>query len=287
MAPNAHSLAGKPIAAAEYTVVCAQRPEPTRPPPPGALRRLWRECADLLAPPRCDVCGELGADALCEVCTAEFELIEPPYCERCGRSFDAQAKGGPQCAECREAQPHFHLARAVGRHTGKLRQAVLNYKFAGARRLAEPLARLLVDLLDQAAARSELAREGIDALLPVPLHERRRNWRGFDQAELLAARMRLHCGLRVLKGALVRERDTTPQVELEAAERAKNVKGAFVVTKPWLVSGRELLLVDDVFTTGATMNECARVLQQAGAAAVYAVTITRSSPDWDAARDLY
>jgi ComF family protein len=267
--------------------VPGKQPDPVGARPPGPLVRLWRECADLLAPPRCDVCGALGADALCDACAEVFDKIEPPYCKRCGRWFDPAAKGGPLCVECRESPPAFELARAFGRHTESLRQAVLNYKFAGARRLAKPLADRLVGVLEAVVARGELAEDAVEALVPVPLHEKRRKWRGFDQAERLAREMGALTGVRLLARALVRQRDTAPQVELTAEQRAQNVRGAFAVVKPWLVRGRELLLVDDVFTTGATMNECARALRDAGATAVYAVTVTRSSPDWDAGRDLY
>jgi ComF family protein len=250
-------------------------------------RRLWRECLDLLAPPRCDVCGKLGADALCPVCAQGFDLIKPPYCQRCGRAFDPTAQGAPECAECRAGAPRFDLARAVGRHTGTLRQAVLSYKFRGAQRLARPLAARLAGLLQELDARGELALSDVEALVPVPLHEARRRWRGFDQAQLLAEHVGSQLGLRVLTGTLIRCRETTPQVELKPNERAQNVRGAFETAKPGLVAGRKLMLVDDVFTTGATINECARMLRQAGAARACALTVTRSSPDWDAGRDLY
>jgi ComF family protein len=168
----------------------------------------------------------------------------------------------------------------VGLHAGTLRSAILNYKFENRRRLAEPLGGLLAGRFAREAEESEgLPWQRVDCLVPVPLHPRRRSWRGFDQSLLLAQEMSRHTGLPVVSDGLVRVRPTTPQVELSTRERHENVRRAFAPLGE-VLRGRNLLLVDDVYTTGATLSEVARAAREAGAASVYALTISRPPPAW-------
>jgi ComF family protein len=248
---------------------------------------MWGELLDLLAPPVCAVCGQMGHGVLCEECRGQFDLIAEPWCRQCGRALDPQAKGGPVCGECRAETFAFDWARAVGRHNGALRECVLAFKFRGATQLAGPLGELLAARLERLGEEPEVDLPPVQVVLPVPLHRNRRRWRGYDQALLLAREVAAEAGLRLARGALVREKETPPQVELTPAQRRDNVRGAFRVAQPWVAEGRHVLLVDDVMTTGATMNECAKVLRRAGASHVTALTVSRSSPEWDAGRDLY
>ena len=117
---------------------------------------------------------------------------------------------------------------------------------------------------------------GLDCILPVPLHRKREKMRGFNQAELLGRSISRLSSLPLLRGVLVKTRNTPAQVSLEAAERETNLRGAFEVRKPALVKGQTVLLVDDVFTTGSTLRECSRVLGQSGALEVRALTLARA-----------
>jgi len=125
-----------------------------------------------------------------------------------------------------------------------------------------------------------------DAIVPVPLHPLRRRERGFDQAELLAAALAEATRIAVRPGLLLRTRYTDPQIGLRPHERRENVKGAFELRHPLPGSGVRVLLVDDVYTTGATLEECAGTLRKGGAGAVYALTVTRAAPAWHPATDL-
>jgi len=247
---------------------------------------LWGRLLHLLYPPRCQLCGRLHDDALCPACRAQAEWITWPYCERCGRALDPRAHAAPQCAQCRRPGP-LDGARACGHHVGVLREAVVRLKYSGRTRLAEPLGLMLAGrIAAEADSPAPLPLPSVAALIPVPLHPARRAERGFDQAELLAEVCGGEAQIPVWGDLLQRDRDTPQQTRLSDRERLKNVRGAFSAPTVPRLAGEALLLVDDVYTTGATLRECARALKRAGAAAVYALTVTRSVPDWHPSRDL-
>jgi ComF family protein len=156
----------------------------------------------------------------------------------------------------------------VGQFEGPLREAVHQFKYRPCRSLGKPLGDWMVDRVSVLS--------GIDAVMPVPLHVKRLRQRGFNQALLLAHRMSERHRVPLSCDNLVRIRPTRPQVELTGDERIKNVKGAFALRQPGEVEDRHVVLIDDVFTTGATMNECAVVLKKAGAARVTAFTLARA-----------
>jgi ComF family protein len=244
------------------------------------LAREWLTAlADLVFPPFCPVCrarlGEGRRDPLCGACWARLERIRPPVCRVCGLPLGAlpgSALDGRRCGPCRLHPPAFAYARAAAEYGETVRRAIHAFKFGGRRALATPLGDLLagVDLADVAAP-------GPDLLVPVPLYPSRQRQRGFNQAELLAARLGRLSGLSVDRRALRRRRGTAVQADLPARERAANVRGAFVVGRPERVAGRDVLLVDDVMTTGATAGSCAAALLDAGAATVGVLTVARVS----------
>lgn len=240
-------------------------------------RELWIALLDLIYPPRCEVCNVLGPEAFCATCRTDMVLVEQPYCRVCGLILQPSAARIDTCVECRSTRRrHFDAARAVGLHAGGLRQAVLNFKFHNRRRLQQPLGELLATRIH---AEAELPLATVDYLVPIPLHPARRQWRGFDQALYLSRELHERTGLPLLEGALVRTRHTTPQVQLTPDQREENVRGAFAPTSDAL-QGRNILLLDDVFTTGATANQAARAAKQGGAAHVYVLTLTRPAPAW-------
>ncbi|MEI6501727.1 MAG: double zinc ribbon domain-containing protein, partial [Armatimonadota bacterium] len=156
---------------------------------------LLQSLLDLLFPPRCEVCNELGGEALCEPCRAQFIPMDEPYCRLCGHLFQLSEARQTLCSSCRAKPPRFDGARTVGLHTGTLRRAVLNFKFENRRRLQEPLGQLLAERFErEIETAGGLPWKLVDALVPVPLHPKRRNWRGFDQALFLAEAMAARCG---------------------------------------------------------------------------------------------
>ncbi|MBI2818934.1 MAG: ComF family protein [Acidobacteria bacterium] len=178
--------------------------------------------------------------------------------------------GTALCGYCRHGVFGFERARSFGAYDGALREILQQYKYQGYRPLARPLG-------DRLAQTFKRLHDGpLDLILPVPLHRRRERERGFNQAGLLAERVGKLSGIRLGGKDCVRARDTPPQAGLRAAERRKNVKGAFAVPHPERVRGRRILLVDDVLTTGATADACARALMAAGAKGVWVLTLARA-----------
>lgn len=216
---------------------------------------------DLLLPPRCGGCGLLGA-LYCEPCRMRTRRLEEPLCRRCG----AEAEHARAACGCRTWLRHLARVRSAAAYDGCLEKAIHRFKYEGRRPLAGPLALLLAELL---------AVDGIaaEAITWVPLHRGRLRSRGYNQAELLGRELARLSGLPVLEG-LVRSRDTPPQVGLDRIRRRENVRDAF----GWQglgLSRVSLLLVDDVATTGATLDACAAALRAAGAGPVIGLTVAR------------
>ncbi|MBU0493967.1 MAG: ComF family protein [Chloroflexi bacterium] len=239
------------------------------------LRNSWRHISsvvlDLLYPPRCVGCDTRG-QWFCEGCVQQLTRPQPPMCELCGNPLPTAARpASPRlCARCQAHRPGFNGLHFVAYFEGPLRQAVHRLKYQGCWAAARPLGQLM------AATCQENAVSG-DLLIPVPLHARRQRERGYNQAALLAQAVGQLTGMPVYPAALVRQRATQSQVQLNAQERQGNVRGAFSVAPaaPAQLSGRTVVLVDDVCTTGATLDACATVLRQAGATSVWALTLGR------------
>jgi ComF family protein len=248
-------------------------------------RGIGGQLLDLLFPPRCQCCGEFSADPICETCAGQIEFIDERLCPCCGtflRHTGLESRPGGLCSDCRDGRL-ISGARAAGLHAYTLRQAIIKYKFHDRRQLAPTFAEMLADLVDvevDPRTGPGLPLERCEALVPVPLHPRRRAWRGFDQAELLCRELAERLQMPMWTDTLARIRETRPQTQLKGASRRTNVRGAFEARKPWRLQDRAFILVDDVFTTGATLDECALVLKQAGAAAVYGLTVSRAVPRW-------
>ena len=244
-----------------------------------AGQAILQALLDLLYPPRCEVCDTLGPEAFCAQCLAQVLPHEPPECRLCGALLPRSPVTRDICAECAQTRRHYDGARSVGIHTATLRTAVLQFKFHNRRRLQGPLARLLADRLEvEQEPPQGLPLRQVDCLVPVPLHPRRRQWRGFDQALLLSTELSRLTGLPLVIG-LARTRPTTPQIRLTPQEREDNVRGAFAAVGH-AVAGKRILLIDDVYTTGATVSQAARAAKDGGAAAAYVLTVSRPAPPW-------
>jgi len=209
---------------------------------------------------------------ICQSCWQAVRPYQGAECALCGLFLERAAllHGTALCGLCRRGAFGFEQARSFASYDGPLRQILIQFKYHGLRPLAKPLGAWLA----QAAVRFDAG--ALDLVLPVPLYRRRERHRGFNQAALLAAQLGKLRGIRVGGRDCVRVRDTRPQTGLRGAERRKNVKGAFVVPHPGRVRGRSVLLVDDVLTTGATADACARALKDAGASGVWVLTLARA-----------
>ena len=232
---------------------------------------------DFLFPANCSFCrspiGNSAVPCFCSQCWGDFSAVRGPVCPSCGRPFGSPEalSHSPEheCGACRKRQPHYDQALAAGLFEGPLREAIHIYKYRPVRSLGKPLAQWMTDHVR--------VKVPLDMVMPVPLHTKRLRMRGFNQALLLAVGAAERFNIPLVYDNLVRVRYTRPQVELSGQERTANVQGAFHLVRPDAVGDKRVLLIDDVYTTGATMNECARVLKDAGAAAVIVLTLARTS----------
>lgn len=233
------------------------------------MRELAAGLVDLVYPPVCAVCGAGGGAVLCDACRAQFEAAQGA-CVRCGAALGS-AGYAQLCPACeRGVSRRFSRIHAAGVYGGPLRGAILALKYGRRRRLAEPLGEFLAERLG-----ADVEEPSAYLLIPVPLHPSRFRERGFNQSELLARVVGSSLGCRVERDLMKRVRRTKPQASLPAYERAANILGAFAVPRPERVAGRRVLLVDDVVTTMSTVNECARVLADAGVAEVRIAAVAR------------
>ena len=237
----------------------------------GALRAAFGLAVDVALPQLCASCREpVGAEGLCAACWSKLSFIAPPYCERLGIPFPYDPGPGVLSLEAIADPPAYRRARAAVRYGDVASTLVHALKYGDRLDLAPTMARWMAN------AGRELVAEA-DAIVPVPLHWRRQWARRFNQAALLAELIAKAGGASVEHSALKRVRATPQQVGLSQAERARNVQGAFRVPPPARaqVAGRQLLLVDDVLTTGSTLDACARALLRAGAAQVDVLVFAR------------
>jgi ComF family protein len=225
---------------------------------------------DWLLPPRCGGCRALGA-WLCASCRARVRTLEEPLCPRCGRELEQRRA---DCG-CRPRLRSLARIRSAAAYEGPLERALHRFKYEGWRCLAPALAGLVTARLPP-PARLPSGQPSDAWPVAVPLHRRRQRERGYNQSALLARELRRAWALDPAPGRLLRVRDTPPQVSLDRQRRRENVAGAF----HWRgrpLAGAFVLLVDDVATTGATLEACAQALGAAGAGRIEAVTVARVS----------
>jgi ComF family protein len=239
-----------------------------------AARNVWRAAIGLVYPRECIACGmglsPMARAEICLKCEADIRYIGTDCCPKCGFPFGPHV--GQERAACPECRPGFFFRRAIAvwRYGGPGRDIILRWKYQGVFASQDILIRRLADRV----AAEDFA-GGIDLVVCVPMHWRRRLARRFNQAQLLAQGVARELSVPYSSRVLVRTRNTPSQVGLSGPERIQNVRGAFRVRRPLLVQNKAVLLIDDVVTTCATASECARALRRAGARAVYVASVAR------------
>ena len=242
---------------------------------------LITNLVDIIYPPRCPICGEFLREdqktrenrgvSFCDTCLADFRKITSPLCPVCSMPFASEVEEDHLCEDCLRKRPFYEATGAPYFYEGPLMEAIHRFKYGEKSYLSDSLGSLLAEY-----AENWLNDPGGFLTMPVPLHAKRLRERGFNQSLLLARHVagRLHTELDFL--SLKRVRYTTPQTGLGRDERRKNVQRAFQIVNPGVVEGRTALLVDDVFTTGNTLNECARALRKSGCKKVLCLVLARA-----------
>jgi ComF family protein len=227
------------------------------------LTRVGQAVLDVLFPARCVGCGAYGS-FLCQACQAELPRARPPRCPICWQPQRRSAL----CSRCRQERPAFQGARSLYIYEGAAREAVRALKYNYLSALAQPMAQLMARYVEEEDIEADL-------VVAVPLYGRRKRLRGYNQSALLARELSRLCGLSLVERGLARRRNTPPQARsVDAEARKRNVADAFSADRRW-VEGKRVLLIDDVMTTGATLDACAGALREAGAASVWALTFAR------------
>jgi len=237
----------------------------------GAVARFF----GILYPASCCNCGcglGPGERFFCTGCVGSVELLSSPFCTSCGIPFISRVTADHLCHECMKKRPPYDMARAQAIYKGIVKESIHLYKYRPVRSLKGYLG----DFIEEGARKwfSEA-----DLSVAVPLHKMRLRQRGFNQSLFLAQRASTALGIELSVDGLARIKNTRPQVDLDRGEREANVRGAFKAVRPDEFKGRKVLLIDDVYTTGATVKECAKVLRSAGADKVFVLTVARVFSD--------
>ena len=239
------------------------------------MKRLVEEFLSTLFPRPCPLCRAVilqKKEAFCTACLEGFEMIQEPVCSCCGYPLRGGCvPEGSLCPACLSRDALFLRVRSIALYSGNVRKAILRVKYGR----QAPVARSLSLFLRDHHSRF-FPDDAFDRIVPVPLHPKRLREREFNQCVLLARPLAALLGIPLDLDAVERIRHTMPQSASSEADRRKNLRGAFRVRKPAHINQRSILLLDDVFTTGATLEELARSILSAGASGVAALTVARS-----------
>ncbi len=234
-----------------------------------------------LLPQKCFKCGvsliDLESRSICNSCLNQISLIKPPFCGSCGLPFQFNyhlPQGSVYfCEVCRNRAYYFDKARSLGKYEGVLKEAMINYKYKGNLMLLNDFMKFFFKAhKNNHCFNSKI----IDLILYVPLHKKKLVKRNFDQAYLLAKSISILLERPIKIDLLFKKKETLPQAGLKKQMRINNVRGAFGIRKKNALDGKRVLLVDDVFTTGATLNECSKVLKKNGAQRIEVFTLARA-----------
>lgn len=243
------------------------------------LKYIKEGLLNFVFPLNCKVCGksirESRGYSICEDCFKTIKLIEDPYCKKCGKplirtEFFLNNKD-ILCINCRKKHSYFNYARSVGVYDKALRKCIHLFKYYREKKLAKPLGKLLINYLSE----NKKYYQNVDLIIPVPLHENDLAIRGFNQSLLLAIEIGNYFSVTVGKDILIKKKITTFQIELLKKEREKNLINAFLIKEPERIKEKNILLIDDVFTTGSTVRECSKELKKARAKNIWVLTLAR------------
>lgn len=238
------------------------------------MRVLVKSLLQWILPSQCYGCETLleeGQSGFCPTCLSKLRWIEPPFCTRCGVPFPSRVGENHLCGDCLTRKRYFTIARAIGYYEGSLREVLHRWKYEEKTYLTP----FFGEKLEEGFFRY-WPHQTFDLIIPVPLHPKRLKERGFNQALLLVKELSRRTRIPYAKRILQKKLPTLPQVLLNGEAREKGVRGSFHIQHPEEIKRKRILLVDDVYTTGATVNECSRLLLKAGAEQIDVLTLAHT-----------
>jgi competence protein ComFC len=240
------------------------------------LSEVLKGILSLLFPNRCAGCDRIDVTGFCSRCLSLLDAVEPlSSCRRCGNQIPpVMASSQGICSDCRRNPPGFTAATAAYRYSGPLARGVVLWKYEGHRYLTATFVRLLIESVSERAPEWW---ESIEAIIPAPHHPSTLRTRGFSPPEELSESLARAFGVAYLPRVLFKVRKTPPQAGLPKEIRLRNLAGSMMVFDNSMIEGKAVLVVDDVMTTGATIEECSRALLAAGAAKVYGLVLAKQS----------
>ncbi|WP_103203553.1 ComF family protein [Herbinix hemicellulosilytica] len=234
---------------------------------------LLKTFLDMLYPVRCPVCGNIVIPKdrnICTQCEDKLQFISEPRCKKCSKPIDDEQK--EYCIDCEKREYHYEQGFSVWIYDSAIKKAIMDFKYRHKKEYAKYFTQAVVERYG-----NKILYLAPDALVPVPLHKSKYRERGYNQAEILARSIGKELNIPVLPDLLVRNKKTLPQKQLSDKERLKNLREAFEINKAYdenkISKLNRLMLVDDIYTTGSTIEACASVLKQKGISCVYFITL--------------
>lgn len=238
------------------------------------LKLFWASLIDIIYPRYCLICSssiiDSSYDGACRVCFEKIKVNVSPFCNKCGYPLKSISARRDSCSKCRNLQYYFDRALSVCEYSGIAKRCIQLFKYKRKLIIGRNLSKIMLGFL-----KDHFSIDNIDLVTAVPLHKSKMKERGFNQAEILAEFIRINLDLPAAFNNLKRTRNTLTQYQLPLCERQLNIQGAFDCTDKSFFKNKSVLIVDDIFTTGATLNECSRILKNAGAKKVYTLTMAR------------
>ena len=239
-----------------------------------AWNKIGKGALNLIYPLECQICkvelGPFNEACLCHECKKKIRLNLPPFCLKCGKSLVASSNNGAYCQDCKFTSYFFKQAWAVGHYDGILKECIHLFKFNRRICLLPIFTELLLNF-----TKLYININAFGIIVPAPLHKTKRRERTFNQAELIAKDLSSKTAIPLQANNLIKVKHTLPQTTLSKKQRVLNIKGAFKVTDASVFKNKNILLIDDVFTTGSTLNACANALLDSGAKGVSCLVIAR------------
>lgn len=235
------------------------------------MLRLFLKFIDFILPKRCLLCGKtiVSNDCLCTECFKKINFITAPYCLHCGKPLISENIDGLYCTQCLSKKDPFRLCRSAIIYDDDSKKLLLDFKFADHIENKKLLTHWLY------MAGKDIFNEGVDIIIPVPLHYSRLIKRKYNQSAILAKELSNLTHIAADFKSLKKKKYTLPQVQCSGKQRQKNVRNAFIVANPDKIKNKRIVLIDDVYTTGATMRECAKILKKAGAKSIDVLTVAK------------